>query len=745
MIGRKALLGGASLAAMVLACCPAEANTSWVQQEASSPQSAVVPAPAPAPPAIDKPVLETQLPSSASYSNKDGADSTDDIVVTAQRRSENAVNVPISVAAVSGERLSTLGIQDVTSLSQVVPGFRVDFSGAFSQPTIRGVGSAVLGAGIASNVATYIDGVIRPSSLSNNVRFDDISSVQVLKGPQGTLFGRNATGGAILITTNNPSFETQARAHVSFGSYNEVLAGASVSTGFTDTLAASLAVTQGRWDGYVRDVVTGDKVGGYNNWGVRAKLLFRPSSKVEFLLAYEHLYANDFRIVGNSYNGWSAGAFDPTASVEKTRGRVANNVPQYGRSQLDVVSLKSTFDLGGVTLTSYTANQWENDFNSSDNDGSSSNILAVAWPIRERTFTQEVNLAARTGPLDWVVGAFYYRNTSQWSPLMLSVSGSPFFPYIDSRVKSTSYAGFADVTWEVASNLFITGGLRYGHDKASEFVDVLVDAAPAVTPSKSWNSLTPRAVIRYEIAPKTNIYASFSKGFKAGVFNSPTLDTAPVDPEKITAYEVGFKTSRSGIQIDTAAFYYDYTNLQVASYTATGSVLRNAASSRIYGLDAKVSARIAPGLTATLAGAYTHARYRKFPNAAGYIWSPTTAVNAVTVDASGFRVLRTPDFSGNASLDYSTPLAGGSLNLSGLYSYQSRIYFDPIQYTTQKAYGTLNLRAGWTDPSKHFTLGFFANNVTDTIYIAAVLPNTAYFGQVFGSPATYGAEFKFNF
>jgi iron complex outermembrane receptor protein len=669
-----------------------------------------------------------------------------DIVVTAQKRSESAVNVPISIAVVGGEALQTMGVRNVTELSRVVPGFRVDFSGAFSQPTIRGVGSAVLGAGISSNVATYIDGVIRPSSLSNNVPFDDIESVQVLKGPQGTLFGRNATGGAVLITTKSPSFTTGATGHFSYGRYNTIMAGASVTGGLIgDVLAGSLAVTQNRSDGFVKDIVTGKDVGGYRNYGIRSKLLFRPSETAEFLLSYEHLYANDHRIAGNSYNGWSAGAFDPNAVVGTERGKVAQDFAQFAKTTNDALTLKSTLDFGDVSLTSYTAKLWEDSYNSSDNDGSSSPILGVAWPIRERTFTQELNLTGKSGRLDWVLGGFYYNNSSAWEPLGLSVGGSPLFPFQNIRVKTKSYAVFADATWEVIDNLFLTGGARYGHDKASEVVDVLVDADPAITPSKSWNSFTPRAVLRYQIGARSNVYASYSKGFKAGVFNSPTVDPVPVDPEKITAYEIGFKTASSALQFDAAAFYYDYKNLQVASYTSTGSILKNAASSEIYGLDAKLTGRVTDGLTVTIAGAYTHARYKKFPEAAGYIWDPATGVVPVSVDASGFSVLRTPDFSGNINVDYKTDLMGGQLALSGLYSYQTRVYFDAIEYAHQKAYGTLNLRAEWTDPSDHVTFGIFGNNVTDTNYISSVLPNTAYFGQTFGDPATYGAEVKFRF
>ena len=686
-----------------------------------------------------------------------------EIVVTAQKRSEREVDVPISITTASAKELTTKGVNDVAGLAQIVPGLRIDFSGAFSQPTIRGVGSATIGPGISSNVATYIDGVIRPSSLSNNVTFDDIASVEVLKGPQGTLFGRNATGGAILITTQNPTFDTHAQVHVSYGSYNEVRSGASVSSGLTDTIAASLSVTQARSDGFVKNVFTGDNhAGKFNNWGVRAKLLFKPSSSASFLLAFEHLESDDHRPTElNDYRGYSAAALVPGAIVPSARGITANDYPGFGKASSNAVTLKSVFDLGGgIGLTSYSGFQIERDHNSSDIDGSSAAIEGVAWPIHETTVSQEINLTGKSAHFNWVVGAYYFHNRSNWPGLGLGgavVGGLNFLPLVWADVKTDSFAGFADGTYEVIPNLYLTAGLRYSHDRAAEVQTTL--GSPTITPNHSWSAVTPRAVIRYQLTPGSNIYASFSRGYKAGVFNSSTNQIDPVNPEHISAWEVGYKTSvPGGLRFEAAGYYYTYSNLQVASYTAFGAVLANAASSRIYGIDAKLTAPITSELTATLAGAWTHARYTRFPGAAGYIFVPpagtasycgttyaTPGVTAVRCDASGYHEQRSPDYTGTASIDYHHGLFGGTLALDATASYQSRVYFDSIQYATQKGYGVLNLRADWTDPSGHITLSVYGKNVTDTTYISQVLPDSAYFGQHYGDPATVGGEVRYRF
>jgi iron complex outermembrane recepter protein len=675
----------------------------------------------------------------------DSAPGLAEIVVTAQKRSESAVNVPISIASVSQDQLVTLGIQDVTDLPSVVPGLRIDFSGAFSQPTIRGVGSAILGPGLSSNVATYVDGVIRPSSLTNNVQFDDVSNIEVLKGPQGTLFGRNATGGAILISTQAPTFDTTVRANASYSSYHTVKEGLFASTGFTDTLAGSISLTQAKSDGFVHNVYSNRDAGQYDDWGIRAKLLFRPTDSISFLLSYEHLNADDNRSTAlNNYRGYSDGVLFPGAIVPTTRGTVANDFPDYATASSNSVTLKSTFDFSWATLTSYSGGSWEHDHNSTDIDGSSAPIVGVFWPIDDSTASQELNLTSQTSDsFKWVAGLYYFYNQSNWPNLevsTISVNGGVPFTSLQDYVTTKSYAGFLDATKTVIDNLYLTVGVRVGNDT----VDAKIhnNGAPLVAPSHAWGSATPRVVLRYELDPQSNVYASFSEGYKSGVFNAPGGSTTPVDPEKINAYEVGYKTAHSRWRWDAAAYLYQYRDLQVDSYTTLGSVLANAAKSKIYGLDTSVTGQITDQFSATVSAAYTHARYTNFPNAAGYTFNPVTGSTPVIENATGFEMQRSPAFSGNVILNYSIPFSYGKFDLSALYAYESKVYFDSIQYAYQGGYGTLNLRFDWTDPSKHWTVGLFGKNVTNKVYISQVLPDSAFFGQQYGEPAVFGVEVR---
>jgi len=666
-----------------------------------------------------------------------------EVLVTAQKRPEDPVNVPISITAVSGARLVETGMTNVADLSALVPAFRIDYSGPWAQPTIRGVGSALVGPGLSPNVATYVDGIIRPSGFTSNVYFLDVDSVEVLKGPQGTLFGRNATGGAVLINTAVPTFDPHVEGRVSYGRYNTVESAMAASTGITDNLAGSVSAFFQHSDGFVTNVLTGDDAAKSEDWGVRAKLLYKPVDEAQFLLTYEHMYFNHPGAVAfSNYNGWSDGAL-AGAIAPSTRGIVALDYPSAATSTYDAVHLKSTFEFGWATLTSFTGGQWEHNFESADNDGSSAPIEGVFWTITDRTLSQEFNLtSAKNDSLNWVAGLYYFNNNSGWPGLYVSLSGAPAFAAFSGTLRTRSWAAFADATKTIADNWFLTLGVRYGNDQVYGNMHFVGDVPKAA--SHGWNNASPRAVLRYQLTPESNVYASFTRGYKAGVFNIPGDSTTPVAPEKISAFEIGYKIARQKWRLNSAVYYYDYSDLQVSSYIATGSVLTNAAKSKIYGLDLDGEFELTSGLSVTAAANYTHARYEDFPAAPGYSWNPAAGgVQIAPTNASGLPMERAPKYSANVGLRYVSPAFGGDLASSLLFSYQSRIYFDPANITSQAGYGLLNARIQWNPPSGKWHVALYGNNISDRVYINQVLPNTFFFGQTFGEPATFGVEFGF--
>ena len=669
-----------------------------------------------------------------------------DIVVTAQRRSERLTNVPISVTALSSNDLLTSGVTATGDLGKVVPGLSMDRSGPFSQPTIRGIGSSVTGPGIGTSVATYIDGFYQPSTMSNDFDLADVDSVQVLKGPQGTLFGRNSTGGAILVTTMEPSFDPMMIGRISIGSYQDLRANAVVSTGITDNIAIYGSAFY-RYDrGYTRDIYTGTYDSRARDTVLRGKILFKPSDALRFTFAYTHGDINDpWGVDQVAYHGVSAAAGYPGVVVPDNPFDVANTLPPQSRVKYNSYYLTGQLDLGGVTVKSYTGWRDENDYVQLDSDKTAYPYQYIDFKPYDNTFTQEVDVSSNgSGRLQWVAGVFYYNDRSGYADLGVT-QGAPRFTFLDARLNSQAIAGFADLTYEIAPRLFLTGGVRYNHEKVTEEFDSILSGYVPETHDKDYNDLSPRAVVRYQLSPQTSIYASYNRGYKAGTFNPTGLSPTPVRPERVNAYEVGLKTHRAGTRFEIAGYYYDYGDLQFVSYVGPTAQLTNAAKARIFGVDTSLSQDIGRHFQLSLSGTYTNAKYLSFPGANHYHYLGDGVITNGPDDASGRPMVRTPRFTGRAEIDYHTALAGGTFGANAAFKYQTRVYFDPFGETVQPGYGTVDARLSWSDPSDHVTFSVYGRNLSNEYYYTVVTQQSESWPANYGAPRTFGAEIAMKF
>ncbi len=693
----------------------------------------------------------------ASTTAEEGA--LQEIVITAQRRSEKQQNVPISISTVTGAALEQKGIVDVAQLPQAVPALRIDYAGNNVQPTIRGVGSQVAGPGFVSNIGVYVDGYYIPSPGASDINLVDISSVSVLKGPQGTLFGYNATGGAIQITTPSPEHETSGFARVGYGSHNDINGAFYVTTGISQMLAFNVAASYDGGDGYVTNTVSGDrKAGQYSTWSVRPKLLFTPTDNMSFLLAYAHSYTDDPWTQNTiARDGQTIGSIVPNNIIATDRGQVSNNAPNFMHLTSDSITLTSSFKFDFADLTSYTGYRTDDVSQGLEYDDTPANIYAAQWTIPDTTFTQEFDLASKSGGrLQWVVGAFYmdlkdtyhYNTNSAVSP---DGTGAPFNPLFTSKNDTKSIAGFADATYQVGDKVFLTAGGRYSHDESCLSFDLFI-ADLVGSGCTTFTNFSPRAVARYQIDAQSSVYGSFTEGYKSGTLPGSSFSLTPVLPEKIDAFEVGYKIATSAVQFNTAAFYYNYKDIQVTAYGANGaSVTRNAAAAHIYGLDGDLTWNVTPDFTLNVSGAYTHAHYADFPNAIGFRQdlvptSPTYGqFGTFNVDATGYQVQRTPEFAGNVGASYGFNVGGGRLVLNANLFYTSKFYFDAVQQLPQDAYTLLNLRGTWTDRSGHYSVALFGTNVTSEKYFAQNFTDTFASRAVYGPPALVGGTFTVHF
>ncbi len=732
-----------------------------------------------------------------------------EIVVTAQRREEKSVDVPITISTLNTEQLATANVNALSDTAKLTPGLRFDTQGPGMQPTIRGVGTAITTSGGGPNVGIYVDGFFLPNTYAADLQLMRVKNIQVLKGPQGTLFGRNTTGGAILVTSDDPSTKASAEFRATYGRFNTLTLQGYATTGLGENVAVDIEGLYRRGDGYLTSVTTGNnKIGKYESWSVRAGIKAQLSSDVSVLLRYTHSDNNDpttqlvnifidksgdagflnkVSPAGRAVYGVQSSKglplpyfFAPASTYTTAPGQVLLDAKTSFHAKVDTVQATIKADIGFAELTSYSQYRHDNTPYFADLDATALPFFGLFVGVKDDTWSQEFLLNSKAGGrLQWTAGANYFQFKDTWD-VGASFGGSPIGPFGGSTTTTKSIAAFLDMTYELSDKVFITAGARYSHDEVvdSDFVtnpfttsyfgpNHEVIPFPFGNPgvhipvaALKNNSVTPRFVIRYKPNDQSSIYASFTKGYKAGILDVGGLSQQPIKPETINAFEAGYKFDNRTFSFDFAGYYYDYKNLQVSSFQSGAAQIRNAASSEIYGLEAQFRYRVSNAFSIYGGGAWTHARYKSFPNAPFYSYCDPTApatsalwcvpqalggfgpgaIVQASTDASGFHMQRSPEFSGNLGASYKMDIGGGEATLSGNLYYTSSFYFDPEQQFKQDGYALLSLRAQWVDPSKRFTVAVFGDNVTNKRYQSQVLFTTLGIGSVWNSPTTYGVS-----
>jgi iron complex outermembrane receptor protein len=690
-----------------------------------------------------------------------------EIVVTAQRRAERLEDVPMAVTAITAESIANANILNLHEIGQVSAGTQVSYGGAFTQPSIRGVTTLTMGNGVENNVAIYIDGFYEASTTGINMELANLASIEVLKGPQGTLYGRNATGGAILINTLAPSETLTGRFDLSYATYNDKRASAYVSGPLGDNLRLGVAAAYRDHDGFHRLIDrtvlgrTTRRVIGLNEGSVRTKLEADLGERTTATLAYNYGY-ND-NPGGAVYSNYDyPAAFLPAPPLRATRlGEVSFNFEPHFENERHQGTLTLRRQTGIGTLTSYTGYSYQKDRAVFDFDGTFAQLVSFDLAFDQESFQQsaDFNIDA-IDRLNLVIGGMYYwsdvRSPDDHGTKNIGVNGT-ISTNTFAATGTSAYSFFADATYQLTDALSLNAGGRYSHDKKTLDMTVIARAGvpdpslPFVLPpthrETSFSKFTPRASLRYEIAPRTNVYASWSRGFRSGTYNvspvtSPDLLVA-TRPETITAYEIGVKTAQRDVRFDMAAFYYDYSDLNVSVTVPNAACppgqscvpvtnFGNAPAAEIYGIDFQVGVTPIERLNVTASGAWLHGRYTDFGNATGTGLDIVTGRNLAnqSQDWGGQQMARAPDFSANLSLDYTVPLGAGELLASSNVSYtDSYVISNPSLYGPaagslagrqryrQKGYALVNASLTWTLDSG-LSIGVFARNLTDKLYRA---------------------------
>ncbi|QNQ11636.1 TonB-dependent receptor [Sphingomonas alpina] len=729
----------------------------------------------------------------------DNSGGLDDIIVTAQKREQSLQDVPISITAFSSESIAALGAQSVGDLDTYTPGLSINDS-SVTQPsyTIRGVSTDDFGIGTDPAVGIFIDGVYSARSGAALIFFNDIERVEVLKGPQGTLFGRNTSAGAISIITRKPVDKLEAAATVRIGNYGKHRIDAMVNAPITDTLFLRVNGVYNKRNGYLTDAVTGARYERENNWSGRAALRFEPSSDTDITLSYDH---DD-----TDKDGPAAIGISKFALSQDPEGPFTNDVLKSREARiLNAVTLTANHDFGPVTLTSISAYKKFTTSNREDEDGTNirARYLDTENIEKNSSFYQELRLAHSGDTLNLVAGLSYFqergRQTSRVTaftdsidttlnsvvqfPIFsildgagLPVFGLPWIEEMNNYSRNKSYAAFGDATLAVTPKLNLTFGLRYTRDEknfswlngprfspglsavtapgalynaiigaplfpdaAMIDVNTFFDAVAGgdvifnagslegirFTSKRKFSDVSPRFVIDYKANDDVLLFASATRGYKAGGFNSVEINSF-FAPESVWSYEAGAKTELFDrrLRFNVSGYYFKYKNrqsivLDSAAGSAVPQYVTQSGDSEAYGIDLETQFVVSKSL--------------KLSGVASYIDSTWSKRVERDVDISG-QPTGEPSFRFVLGAHYDHRLNGGSsIFADASYSYTSRVRLngaitDPVKGSDasiadlvdfsklkklRSSREIVNARIGWRLPNDRLSVALFADNLFD--------------------------------
>jgi iron complex outermembrane recepter protein len=678
----------------------------------------------------------------------------EEIIVNSQRRPEDLQSVPLTLTAATAGDLLNQGVTDTASLSLAVPGLSYTLGGNAATPFIRGVGTTIDSVGNEASVATYVDGVYISSTNAALFELYDIDHVEVLKGPQGTLFGRNATGGVIQIITKDPSIVPSLETHIGYGNYDTSTGSLYATTGFCRSVAVDLAaygIDQGA--GWGSDLATGQPTFKRHESGGRSKLLWIPSDGTRITIVADENRA------GNE-DGLGLHVVPPGTGIDGvTRFNGFYNNYDLPGDFTDVrqTGLSGTLqqDAGVARLVTITSWRNVNGRVHLDQDATPSEVVTANYSQHDKSVTEELHILSREdATMPWIAGLYYFDDTSAYDPLGLMGEATEPLDAIQTRSaqKTSSYAAFGQITKQFLTDNHLTLGARYTKDERSVsgstlgFVGAETELLSAASQSTSWSKPTWRVALDHRFTPEIMGYISDDRGFKSGVYNVISYATAPVSPETLDAYQFGVKSELAGqrVRLNAAVFYYNYSNIQVQEISAGTINLVNAAAAKMKGVD--VDFAFLPVDSFTVRGGFElmNGRYTDFRNAP--FLTPTVSLIGSAVggntqsigDATGFDTVRTPKGMANISGTYRWPVSRGNFNSVLSYYYNSGFAWDPDNRLRQSSYDVLNASVDWSAASNAWGVRLWGRNLTGTRYCVYETEQTLLDSCSPAPPRTYG-------
>ncbi len=725
-----------------------------------------------------------------------GVGALEEIIVTAQKREESIQKVPVSITSFIGKDIEKYRFRTARDLAEFTPSLRIQGANPNSHPNffLRGIGSQSQSASEQTSVGIYVDEVNVNARAGQLSQMFDLERVEVLRGPQGTLYGRNTTGGAINLISRKPDGERDVRAMATYGRFDQVSVEGAVGLPITERLSVRVAGVYNKRDGYTKNTfLPGDSDDGdnINNWAVRGQVRFQPTETIDLLL---NIHGS-----GNKSTGWFehlAGRFHPgtqppmppgvigvppgfplgnaCAGCENVVGSVSSGDfwttenDQIGNlNDIDTFGswFRATIDFDDFTLTSISAYEKVDSLNVSNADAMGIDLIHIDFGEFSEQFSQELRLTSTTdNVLQWIVGLYYFADDTKNDTNFnfnngfgtSAVFGGALTPVHQYWTQGgESYAVFGDTTYDFNERWTGTFGVRWTKDKKD--FDAVNTLNPVVLPfsiplftfqdEESWDAFSYRAGLNWQVTDKALIYASYNHGFKSGAYNGVALfdvnELTVVNPEFVDAFEVGAKTIwfDNRVTLNGAIFYNDFEDLQqnriVSLPGAPGPVLtlQNAASAEVFG--AELEAQIFP--TDRLRGifglSFLDSEYTDFELAEG-------------ISAAGNKMIGAPDISFNGMVEYDIVLGEYGLIVPRFeFTYTDNIFLDPTNRPDLQVndYWLLNTSVAWISADGHWEVRVWGKNITNEEIIRDIF-NFAPLGQnmeYHAEPATYGVTVRY--
>ncbi|WP_340317377.1 TonB-dependent receptor [Rhizorhabdus argentea] len=697
-------------------------------------------------------IAQAQTPATAQDSG------IEEIVVTAQKRSENLQDVPISIQAFNNSSLERAGVRQIENLPNIVPGITIGRSAGGSSIFIRGVGATDSASGQESPVSTYVDGVYMQSVWSNNAALKNVERVEVLKGPQGTLFGRNATGGLIHVVTRDPSSTSGGEMSFTAGNYQTYEVSTYATTGIAEGLAADVTGYVRRQErGYGKNLITGNDANFNNEATVRTKWQYK-SGDTNITASADYSDIDDTRGLNRNIVPGATGVGRSTYSGSYYD--VKHNVDFSRKTRAYGGSLTVDQDLGSASLTSISAARWDRSHFIFDNDIGPAPITVGDIIYTTKTLSQELRIAsAPSDGISWIGGLFYFRSNAGADLSVLAGPSKILAAHFVSQLVTNSYSAFGEVGIPMFGQGKLTLGGRYTSDRRTVSGLIGLNRLPGL--KASWKQPTWRIVYDHHVNDDVMFYAGYNRGFKSGNFNILPANQPAYAPEKIDAYEIGIKTNLldDRVRFNMSAFYYDYRDLQVRIISALTTKTINAASARIKGVEGELTAKVLPGLTLSAAGAYVHADYSSFKAAPDYrpavigqfcpgvtSGAPSSGGNCLYgIDASGRQLIRSPRFSGNVGATLVVPSSAGDFTADARLSYRDSFPWEPAGRIRAPAATLVNASLTWNSKDSGLSVSVRGDNIFGEkyqIYGGSVDAGDFYSA---GAPGIYSVTVGFKF